>query len=155
MRPCYIFDLDGTLADLTHRLHHIMTPGKPKDWDSFFDGHTVLKDTPILHMVKLYELVRYGDGPWTYHKTIIVSGRSDVCRRATEDWLDLCDIKYDALYMRKAGDRRPDYLVKYDLLQQLKADGWDPIMAFDDRDQVVKMWRENGIPCAQVAPGDF
>lgn len=33
--------------------------------------------------------------------------------------------------------------------------GYEPIMAFDDRDRVVKMWRDAGIPCAQVAPGDF
>jgi hypothetical protein len=35
------------------------------------------------------------------------------------------------------------------------ADGYEPIMVFDDRNQVVKMWRERGIVCAQVAEGDF
>jgi hypothetical protein len=41
------------------------------------------------------------------------------------------------------------------MLTQIKADGWLPIMAFDDRARVVKMWRDNGVPCCQVAPGDF
>lgn len=154
MPRCYIFDLDGTLADLSHRLHYIMTPGQPKNWDAFFSYEEVIKDGLISHIVELYNTIRFDDG--TGHcPTIIVSGRSDVCWEATMDWLMQHDIFHDALYMRKAGDRRPDYLVKYDLLQQLKADGWDPIMAFDDRDQVVNMWRLNGIPCAQVAPGDF
>lgn len=29
------------------------------------------------------------------------------------------------------------------------------VMAIDDRDSVVKMWRENGITCLQCAYGDF
>ena len=42
-----------------------------------------------------------------------------------------------------------------ELLEQMRLDGWDPGMAFDDRSRVVKAWREAGIPCAQVAEGDF
>jgi len=30
-----IVDLDGTLADVKHRLKHVQTPGK-KNWDAFF-----------------------------------------------------------------------------------------------------------------------
>lgn len=151
MKPCYIFDLDGTLADLSHRLHHIQKT--PKDWRSFFAYDEVMKDTLIPHIRDLYDIIRYDEARKNH--TLIVSGRSDECWEATADWLDGHSIYFDKLYMRTAGDRRPDYLVKYDLLQKLKADGWSPIMAFDDRDQVVKMWRENGIPCAQVAPGSF
>jgi hypothetical protein len=57
--------------------------------------------------------------------------------------------------MRRVGDRRPDYIVKAELLDQILRDGFSPSMAFDDRDQVVAMWRERGVPCAQVAPGNF
>ncbi len=46
-------------------------------------------------------------------------------------------------------------IVKAELLDQIVADGFSPVMAFDDRNQVVEMWRARGIPCAQVAPGDF
>lgn len=145
MAQCYIFDLDGTLADLSHRLHHIQKT--PKDWDGFFaDVH---KDVGIGHMIAIYQTLTRECGG------VIVSGRNAVTREVTMRWLLDNGVSFDALYMRAAGDRRPDYLVKYDLLQQLKADGWEPVMAFDDRDQVVKMWRENGIPCAQVAEGDF
>lgn len=59
------------------------------------------------------------------------------------------------LRMRRAGDHRPDDIVKREILDQMRADGWRPVMAFDDRARVVKMWREAGIPCAQVAEGDF
>jgi len=45
--------------------------------------------------------------------------------------------------------------VKREMLDRIRADGYNPIMAFEDRSRVVKMWREAGIPCAQVAEGDF
>jgi hypothetical protein len=57
--------------------------------------------------------------------------------------------------MRRRGDKRADFIVKGELLDKIIADGWQPIMAFDDRNQVVQMWRARGIPCAQVAEGDF
>lgn len=144
---CYIFDLDGTLADLSHRLHHITKT--PKDWRAFFAYDEVIKDAPIPHVIDLFWDVAVS---WP---VVVVSGRSDECWEATMDWINKHGLPVEKLYMRTAGDKRPDYLVKYDLLQQLKADGWNPRMVFDDRDQVVNMWRENGIPCAQVAPGSF
>ena len=45
--------------------------------------------------------------------------------------------------------------MKEELLAQVKADGYEPILAFEDRERVVDMWRRNGIQCCQVAPGDF
>lgn len=139
---CYIFDIDGTLADLSHRLHHIQKT--PKDWDGFFAE--VANDEPIRHVVQLCR--RLGC-------VVFASGRPERCRSDTEWWL-LTHLSHDGpLYMRKDGDRRPDDIVKGDILDQIIADGFEPIMAFDDRDRVVAMWRERGIPCAQVAPGDF
>jgi hypothetical protein len=57
--------------------------------------------------------------------------------------------------MRPEKDRRDDDIIKFELLHKLREDGWDPVMAFDDRDRIVRMWRANGIPCLQVAEGDF
>lgn len=144
-RRCYIFDLDGTLADLSHRLHLIQKD--PKDWDAFFDACE--DDTPIEHMCRLaYRLGLY-DG------IVIASGRSSRVRLKTENWFRRTNTFYDALYMRADGDHRPDDVVKLELLERIRAEGWDPIMAFEDRDRVVAMWRNAGIPCAQVAAGDF
>jgi hypothetical protein len=148
-KKCFIVDIDGTVADLTHRLHHIKK--KPKDWDAFFKG--CADDAPIPHMMSLVShmsLTAY---------IVFVSGRPERCRKDTEQWLYRHGYTYgfspQILYMRPDGDRRDDNIVKGELLDKLLADGWEPIMAFDDRDRVVKMWRERGIPCAQVAPGDF
>jgi hypothetical protein len=46
---CYLFDIDGTIADLSHRLRFIEK--KPKDWRRFFEA--VSKDTPITHIIEL------------------------------------------------------------------------------------------------------
>ena len=145
MRPCYIFDIDGTLADCSHRLHHIQK--QPKDWDSFFSGCD--DDAPIAHICDLARLVNLET------TVVYVSGRSDQCRDQTEDWLKENNLWTGHLYMRSEGDHRPDNLIKIELLEQLRADGFEPVMAFDDRDQVVQAWRSAGVPCAQVAPGDF
>jgi hypothetical protein len=57
--------------------------------------------------------------------------------------------------MRPKGDYRDDGVIKFELLQKIREDGFNPTIAFDDRNRVVDMWRTNGIICAQVAPGDF
>lgn len=142
--PCYIFDIDGTLADCSHRLHHIQKT--PKDWTAFFAACS--DDKPIPHVIELAKAL--GEN----NEIVFVSGRSDECRSETEGWLD----KYvfaSLLYMRKAGDYRDDSIIKIELLAQIRADGFEPIMAFDDRMRVVAAWRHAGIPCAQVAEGDF
>ncbi len=96
----------------------------------------------------------------TFATIVYVSGRSDVCREQTVQWLIDHGFPFDfpfedALYMRKKGDHRDDDHLKIEMLAQLRADGYEPIMAFDDRDRVVRAWREAGVPCAQVAEGDF
>lgn len=146
-KPCYLFDLDGTLFDLEHRLHHIQKD--PKDWDAFF--RACVDDKPISHMMSIARRLRQ---PRDGIEVVYISGRSDVVWKETRKQLKQYAL-YGPLYMRKAGDHRPDYKVKFELLQAVKRDGYEPIMAFDDRSQVVQMWRENGIPCAQVAEGDF
>ena len=143
---CYVFDIDGTLADCSHRIHNIEK--QPKDWDAFFAACGY--DEPIPHIVSLAVTLHDAD-----QNIVYVSGRSDQCKTETLNWLEAYELPDAPIYMRKAGDHRPDDIVKGELLDQLIADGFQPIMAFDDRDRVVKMWRERGIPCAQVAEGNF
>ncbi len=78
MSRCYIFDIDGTLADLSHRLPLIQQT--PKDWDGFFAACP--DDAPIQHMINLAIDVALAGA-----RIIYISGRSDQCREATEDWL--------------------------------------------------------------------
>lgn len=141
---CYIFDLDGTMFDCSHRLHHIEE--SPKDWRAFFAATS--GDSPIAHIIEMaHALSKTAD-------LVFVSGRSDECRAATCEQLRAHRLS-GPLYMRKTGDHRDDNIIKGELLDLVIADGYAPIMAFEDRTRVVNMWRARGIPCAQVAPGDF
>jgi len=146
---CAIFDIDGTLADCSHRLHHIVrTDGQPKDWDSFFAG--IRDDAPIFPVVQVALALREAG-----IRPVFVTGRGEEHRLATEHWLLDHFPTSQPLYMRKVGDRRDDDIIKAELLDELQHDGWEPIMAFEDRSRVVKMWRSLGLLCAQVAEGDF
>lgn len=145
-KVCYLFDLDGTLADGTHRVHHLKST--PPDWRTYFSKCG--DDEPIAHMVHLFRVLTRAGYP-----VVIVSGRSDEVRAETEHWLARHNLHPAKLVMRKAGDHKPDDVLKMEMLEDLQAEGWLPIMAFDDRNRVVAAWRKAGIPCAQVAEGDF
>lgn len=139
------FDLDGTLADLRHRLKFIEKG--PKDWDGFFAACS--DDHPIWEMIHVLWAMRAEQ-----HTIEIWSGRSDAVRAQTEEWLRKHSVGYDLLRMRKAGDHRPDTEVKAEWLAGLPFAN-QPELAFDDRQQVVDMWRSYGVRCCQVAPGNF
>lgn len=145
----YIFDLDGTLADLTHRLHFIQQ--EPKDWDSFFAACD--KDKVIDEVANVARALRDAD-----NTILIVSGRSDAVREKTRYWLFYHFIPCHGLYMRKAGDHRPDNIAKAEIFEDQVCKDWrrESIAGvFDDRKQVVDMWRSKGLKCFQVAEGDF
>ena len=146
-KSCYVFDLDGTLADIQHRLHFIQK--KPKNWEQFF-AHIPF-DTPIDHMVVLLMHLKS-----LKENIVFVTGRPERTRKNTIAWLNAWGI-YDGepIYMRHDNDRMKDDDVKFYLLHALRHDNWEPEMVFDDRDRVVAMWRRQDIPCLQVANGDF
>jgi FMN phosphatase YigB (HAD superfamily) len=140
-----VFDLDGTLADCEHRLHHIQGDEKrsPEQWDAFFEACP--KDSPITHTISVLKaLVR------AEHRVEIWSARSDQVRRQTEDWLCAYGV-FVPLRMRRAGDHRDDDSLK---CEWVNAHGF-PNLVFEDRARVVKMWRAMGVPCFHVAAGEF
>ena len=144
----YIFDLDGTIADLTHRYHYINNDNP--DWDAFYDACD--KDEPIKDVIDvLVNLYKAGETIY------IVSGRSDQCKAKTQKWLADNKIPYFVLYMRKKGDHRPDDEVKQEWLDYwLEHHKKEEIKGvFEDRKRVVDMWRKNGITCYQMKDGNY
>jgi hypothetical protein len=154
-RPCIIVDVDGTLADASHRQHYIdrALPSSKRDWKSFFNPALVLLDAPILHIIDLVRV--YHQSAHLIPALVIVTGRPDRLFDTTYRWLRRYGIEPNNLLTRADGDFRPDDVVKEEILIHQILPHFNPIMAFDDRDRVVAMWRANGIPCLQVAPGDF
>lgn len=132
-----ICDIDGTLA---------LSNGRgPFEWDRVGED---LPNEPVIEMVTALVCEGYA--------VILVSGRSNQCRDQTREWLnEHVPFTWDCpLYMRPDGDYRPDTELKRDIYGRYVA-GLDVLCVFDDRDQVVKMWRELGLTCLQVADGDF
>lgn len=139
-RKAFIFDVDGTVAQRD------MGP----DGRSPYDMTRVGEDTPnqpILTVARLLESTGMA-------AIIFTSGRDETARYQTELWLNEHYGYTFELLLRKENDNRPDETFKQELLDKLRMD-YDIIAAFDDRDRVVKMWRDNGITCLQVAPGGF
>jgi phosphoglycolate phosphatase-like HAD superfamily hydrolase len=143
-----VFDLDGTLANTDHRSHLVdRANGKP-DWRAFYAACDM--DEPHEHVMDvLGALVGAG------HDVEIWSGRSDEVRDKTEAWLLSHGLDSYQLRMRKEGDYTPDDILKRAWLDECIAADRKPDLFFDDRSKVVAMWRGAGIPCFQVAPGDF
>lgn len=141
-----IFDIDGTLMDIDHRRHFVS--GDTKDWVAFKE-HTIA-DKPFDQVVDI--ALMYQDWGANIH---LCSGRNESQREVTELQMRICGIEYKTLQMRWDDNYEPDEVLKYDMLQQLREDGYNPTLVFDDRDKVVQMWRNNGLRCFQVAQGDF
>lgn len=148
-----IFDLDGTLADIRARRTLATKEGGKIDWPKFFDPNNISLDKPNIPVIESFKAHQKAGS-----KMIIFSGRSDATRAATEEWLEINGISYDKLLMRPGtgeGIFTPDDKLKEDWLDQEFPDKNQILCVYDDRDKVVNMWRRNGIPCFQVAPGDF
>jgi len=143
-----IFDIDGTLANIEHRKHHIKT--KPKEWNQFVEK--IPNDSMYDDIVELLSLFHRN-----FYTIILVTGRGEEHQEATLQWLikHQLEARITKVYMRRRNDFRPDYIVKREILETMRAEGYDPWMVFEDRTQVVNMWRENGIRCMQVCAGDY
>lgn len=90
------------------------------------------------------------------HTIVYCSGRTDDARQATADWLDAhVGLPYAALHMRTTGDTRKDSVVKREIFDREVRGRWNVIAVFDDRNQVVRMWRDLGLTVFQVAEGNF
>ena len=145
-----IFDLDGTIADISVRRNLATKDDGRMNWTIFQDPKNIDLDVPNQKVVDMLDMIDNTDK----YQIWILSGRSDVTKDVTIDWLSNHGIHYDHLIMR---DQDNLYMPDNDLKQMWLDDiGVDNVaMVFDDRNQVVDMWRQNGLTCFQVAEGDF
>jgi len=162
MPKTIIVDIDGTVA--------IRKDRGPFDWCKVYNDDI---NQPVVDIV-----IRYA----ATHQIIFMSGRDEVCRSETERWIiqkmfNLENVKrvfpdYTAqdekyrmlranmlmknlqLFMRPKNDRRKDSIVKMELFEQVRKQSYIDFI-LDDRNSVVKMWRDAGYLCLQVQYGDF
>ena len=142
-----IFDVDGTIADVEHRRHFVSQ--KPADWKSF--RNSTVFDTPVEWVCDIAKrFIAQGDN------VAFFSARNESEREITEkqisEWIGK---GHQGLFLRPDGDFRRDDEFKSDLADKFEEVGGKIDIVFDDRNQVVDMWRQRGTTVVQVADGDF
>jgi hypothetical protein len=154
----FIFDLDGTLANIDDRRNLAKAnaaPGKSMDWKTFQDPAVVKKDKPNSAVIKMAQVLAESG-----HMIAIFSGRTDKNALTTKHWLVRNNVPWHSIRMRpsKGSDSSiGDEILKENWLNDF-ADkvGFDNIVGvFDDRNKVVDMWRRRGLTCFQVNDGNF
>ncbi|MBB1257699.1 phosphatase domain-containing protein [Streptomyces alkaliterrae] len=131
--PIAVFDLDGTLSDTRHRLHHVAST--PRDWNAFF--REARHDPPLTAGIDLAR-------EWSTRCELgYVTGRPERCRRDTERWLAEQGLPVGELWMRRERDFRPARVAKVELLRSLARERTIEIVVDDDV-QVCDAYREAG-----------
>lgn len=141
---CIIIDVDGTMA--------LMNGRSPYDYDKV---STDVKNEPIVRMIRMIDQARYNNSQLRFN---IVSGRDSVCHDETEKWVaqKVFNGSHDFnLFMRAPGDKRDDTIIKREIYERYIRPFFNVLFVLDDRDKVVRMWRDLGLTCLQVADGDF
>lgn len=135
-----VFDLDGTLVDVSKREHLLNVDAATRDWDAF---HQAGLAAECIQEIATLARICHSDG----HEVIVCTGRPDNFRDATQDQLAENRIPVSELLMRPAGDHRKDVDLKWALVQHIPAS--EILFIVEDRDQVVDMWRDKGFVCLQ------
>ncbi len=142
-----ILDVDGTLADASHRSHFV--DGEVKDWDSFLQPHLVIQDTVIEGARRGYDyLTKLTDS------VFFLTGRNESLRDATAQWLKThFDVNCNAynLIMRPIDDNSVPSVFKENALLEtienrifLNGNNQSAIMAIDDDPYMMRIYRDLG-----------
>ena len=140
-KKCVVFDLDGTLCDVTHRLKYIQS--FPKQRELF---HSSCIGDGVNHRVfELYELFRNSG-----YSMVLLTCRPKKYEHLTKEWLDSNGVKYDMLISsdkKELTDAKAKRFYKENVIEP----EYEIAFAVDDRKSVIDMWREIGITCLDVA----
>jgi len=146
-----IVDIDGTIADIEHRRHHLdRSLGKP-NWRKFFDEmYNDKPNTWCVELINAFMIVGQRD-------LVFASGRPDSYREITEEWLSsvMDGPNWNNLFMRHRNDSRQDNIVKEIILEFELKTRYKNLLFVDDRQQVVDMYRSHGYTVLQCDKGDF
>ena len=137
-----IFDMDGTLADVSSIRHHVQGPNR--DFHRFHVESAGVP--PHEHVVDMAR-----EASEAGHHIAIVTARKAKYRNHTAMWLALNHVPSDSMHMRSDRDDRPDYEVKKDIHRKLSSQ-FDIVHAVDDNPNVIRLWQEHNIPTT-VVPG--
>lgn len=133
MKPLAVFDIDGVLADVRHRLRFVER--RPKDWDAFFDA--AIDDPPLAEGVAL------AVASAEECEVVYVTGRPERCRRDTLAWFAQHGLPPGTLSMRRGRDFRPARVAKLELLRSLAGERTVAVVV-DDDERVCDAYEQAG-----------
>lgn len=146
--PYVLCDIDGTIADIKHRLQYAR--GETKDWKKFF---SLISEDTVRKDVQKILIDLYNEG----NTIIFVSARPDTYRQQTLEWLEKHYLSFAwTLIMRRGNDTREDSVIKKQILDTYFPDKTKIKCVIDDRPRVIKMWKDEGLEVIDVGDGvDF
>jgi len=128
-----VFDIDGVLADVRHRLH--LLSRRPKRWDAFFSSAP--QDDVLPEGLALVRLTLDEGVPLVYS-----TGRPERCRSDTLEWFERHGFPQAPLYMRSDRDHRPGRVTKLEVARTLRAQGGVRLVVDDDPVVVAALRRD-------------
>lgn len=141
-----IFDLDGTLANVSHIIAELGYPFQPTPYN-LERFHYLSQFAPMIGWVADELLRVHASGT----AILIVTARNEAYKDITVEWLAQNGLPHTELHMRSADDQRPDYEIKADILTTLN-ESWSVLRAYEDNPTVIQMWLDRGVPVT-VVPG--
>jgi phosphoglycolate phosphatase-like HAD superfamily hydrolase len=151
-----IFDVDGTLADVSGVRHYVLplpferngrSHKGSKNFEKFHAGASLVHPVPLV--------VEAAQGLHEAGFSIIVmTSRKQRWEYRTIQWLNKWNVPWSILAMRDDADERKDNVVKRDLYEKILATFPEVRvrLAFDDNPTVVELWCSLDIPVVRV-PG--
>lgn len=136
-RQVAVVDIDGVLADVRHRLHHITggLTGRPKNWGAFFAAAP--QDPPLPEGLEVVRRLA------EVCQIVYLSGRPEQCRADTLAWFEAHDLPAGELRLRDSRDHRPAAVMKVEALREIAAVA-AVIVHVDDDPQVLAASRAAG-----------
>ncbi len=135
-----IVDLDGTISQKGER--------------GWYEYSKVSGDIPVERIIRLVRMLHLNG-----MNIIFCTGREETCMKQSVEWIRrhvfMNDVEPVEIYMRPTKDNRPDFVVKKEIYRNLIEPKHNVWFVLDDRNSVVKMWREIGLTCLQVEEGNY
>lgn len=141
----YIFDIDDTLSDSSHRAHLISKDNPNRDWKTYYN--LLIEDEPIISVVEILKSLDAAG-----HRIVLCTGRPEEYRDLTVSWLQKHNIPaYDLFMRQKSETGLRNAQAKSVMLNTIKEAGYTPIAVFEDNPLSVEMWKSKGLVVLQIA----
>jgi hypothetical protein len=142
MKKVVLVDLDGTIADTSHRYNLAPTVDQFSTWSVY--AKACIRDTVIESVAVLTRILI------SKCEIHYISGRDGSALLETEMWLRKNNLPYHFLTLRPAGNEDSNADIKVNYILKLRAEGKEPILLLDDWPDTCRAAESVGVPALRV-----